>query len=245
MNRKIFTWICLFAVAMGFLETSVVVYLRELYYPQGFDFPLVIIPNKIAVVEFWREFATIIMLIGAGIFAGHNRLTRFAYFLVAFAVWDLFYYIFLYVLIQWPQSLFTWDILFLIPVPWTGPVIAPCLVSLGLIAFGACIIHYDSRLRVKISPTQWMLLITGVVVIILSFVWDYLSITSRDNSFIWTIHSNSSLFEELKTYRPQKFNWLVFYAGMALCFGGMLSCVLGWRKQLKASGVHATDSVLN
>ena len=73
---------------MGFLETSVVVYLRELYYPKGFTFPLVIIPNKIAVVEFWREIATIVMLVGAGIIAGKTRLSRFAYFIIAFAIWD-------------------------------------------------------------------------------------------------------------------------------------------------------------
>ncbi|MBK6833902.1 MAG: hypothetical protein IPG89_06345 [Bacteroidetes bacterium] len=66
------------------------------------------------------------MLVGAGIIAGKTRLTRFAYFIIAFAIWDIFYYVFLYVLLQWPESLFTWDILFLVPVPWTGPVIAPC-----------------------------------------------------------------------------------------------------------------------
>ncbi len=98
-TKKKFIWISLFAIAMGFLETSVVVYLRELYYPEGFTFPLVIIPNKIAVVEFWREIATIIMLVGAGIIAGKTRLTRFAYFIIAFAIWDIFYYVFLYVLL--------------------------------------------------------------------------------------------------------------------------------------------------
>jgi hypothetical protein len=148
-TKKTLLWISLFAIAMGFLETSVVVYLRELYYPEGFTFPLVIIPNKIAVVEFWREIATIIMLVGAGIIAGKTRLTRFAYFIIAFAIWDIFYYVFLYVLLQWPESLFTWDILFLVPVPWTGPVIAPCLVSLGMILFGLIIIYFTER-QIKI-----------------------------------------------------------------------------------------------
>lgn len=93
-TKKTLIWISLFAIAMGFLETSVVVYLRELYYPRGFKFPLVIIPNKIAVVEFWREIATIVMLVGAGIIAGKTRLSRFAYFIIAFAIWDIFYYCF-------------------------------------------------------------------------------------------------------------------------------------------------------
>lgn len=225
-------WLSLFAAAMGFLETAVVVYLRELYYPRGFNFPLVVIPNRVAVVEFWREFATIIMLIGAGIMAGRSRLSRFACFLVAFAIWDLFYYIFLYVLIGWPQSLFTWDILFLIPVPWTGPVIAPCLVALGLLIFGACIVYYNDKLsRLTISAPQWLLLIAGVVIIILSFAWDYLSITTGSRSFIWTIHANTSLFEEIKTYVPQQFNWLIFFTGLALCATGMLLCQKQWCHQ--------------
>src|ERR1044072_1842951 len=127
---KTIAWISLFAISMGFLESSVVIYLRELYYPSGFQFPLQPIPMAIARVEFFRELATLIMLIGVGILSGKTRLQRFAYFVLAFGIWDLFYYLFLYLFIGWPQSLATWDILFLIPVPWVGPVWAPCLLCL-------------------------------------------------------------------------------------------------------------------
>lgn len=230
-TKKTYLWIILFATAMGFLETSVVVYLRELYYPNGFDFPLTIIPNKIAIVEFWREFATIIMLIGAGIIAGKTKLSRFAWFITAFAVWDLFYYIFLYVLLKWPVDLFTWDILFLIPVPWTGPVIAPCLVSLGMMLLAFLIIRYEEKIGViKINGKQWLLLIGGVLIIIFSFMWDYLQIVSSSGS-IWNLFSETDLFEELKTYRPVQFNWWIFFAGIGLCFGGMFSCFHTWQKQ--------------
>ena len=100
-------WLSLFAIAMGFMETAVVVYLRALYYPAGFTVPLVIIPNSIAITEFWREFATIIMLICIGFIYGKTKFSRFAYFIVAFAIWDIFYYLFLYVFLGWPQTLFS------------------------------------------------------------------------------------------------------------------------------------------
>ena len=44
-------WISLYAVSMGFLEAAVVVYLRELYYPDGFRFPILMLPAPIAVVD--------------------------------------------------------------------------------------------------------------------------------------------------------------------------------------------------
>ena len=232
-TKKTLLWISLFALAMGFLETSVVVYLREIYYPNGFQFPLVIIPNKIALVEFWREIATIIMLLGAGIIAGKTKLSRFAYFIIAFAVWDIFYYIFLYLLLQWPQSLFTWDILFLVPIPWTGPVIAPCIVSFGMIVFGVILIYFtEKNVKIKISFSNWLILLSGVLVILSSFMWDYVSVTYHNHQGFWTINSHSNLFEEIKMYVPTKFNWLAFHAGTWICVGGMIISFRNFKKQI-------------
>lgn len=236
-TKKTLLWISLFAIAMGFLETSVVVYLRELYYPNGFQFPLTVIPNKIAVVEFWRELATIIMLIGAGIIAGKTKLTRFAYFIIAFAIWDLFYYVFLYALLAWPESIFTWDILFLIPFPWTGPVIAPCIVAFGMIFLGWMIVYYKDLnsetssdvSKIKISGKQWSLLIGGVLVIIFSFMWDYILVTFNNSAGLWNLFSKNNMFEEMKTYIPQEFNWTIFIIGIILSFTGMVSCYTDWK----------------
>jgi hypothetical protein len=94
-----FIWLTFFSIAMGYLETSVVVYLRELYYPQGFDFPLAPISPSLAVTEFWREVATIVMLWGVGVLAGRSKTEKFALFLYSFAIWDIFYYIFLKILL--------------------------------------------------------------------------------------------------------------------------------------------------
>ncbi|RLD10457.1 hypothetical protein DRI50_11065, partial [candidate division KSB1 bacterium] len=47
--------VIIFSVAMAFWEASVVIYLRELYYPNGFVFPLRIMPANIYNIELVRE----------------------------------------------------------------------------------------------------------------------------------------------------------------------------------------------
>src|SRR5688500_16415583 len=103
--KKTLLWVTLFAIAMGYLESAVVVYLRALYYPDGFTFPLAPIGRGLAATEFFRELATILMLVGAGAMAGKNRVQGVAWFFYSFAIWDLTYYLFLKVLLNWPESL--------------------------------------------------------------------------------------------------------------------------------------------
>ncbi|MGQ0827584.1 MAG: hypothetical protein ACT4ON_04220 [Bacteroidota bacterium] len=213
---KTIIWLSIFSIAMGYMESAVVVYLREIYYPTGFTFPLIPISPDIAITEFWREAATIIMLIGAGVMAGKNPVQRFAFFIYSFAIWDIFYYIFLKVLLNWPESLFTWDILFLIPAPWVGPVIAPCIVSLTMIVLTMLIVYFEEKYTVlKITFIEWMLLIFGSIICILSFMWDYimyLSLNGTDKA-VWTLSSNNNMFEEVSNYIPRHFNWWLFGMG--------------------------------
>lgn len=122
-----------FSVAMGFLETAVVIYLRKIYYPDGFHLPLKVIDAHIAVIELVREAATLIMLIAIALLTGKSNMQRFAFFLLCFGIWDIFYYIFLKLFLNWPSSWLEGDVLFLIPVPWIGPVLAPCILSLTMI----------------------------------------------------------------------------------------------------------------
>src|SRR3990170_1940624 len=112
--------ICLtiFSVAMGFLEAVGVVYLRQLYYPEGFSFPLKPIALEGLSLEYLREISTIVMLVTVGGVAGRNSYERFAFVLYSFGFWDIFYYVWLKVLLNWPPSLLTLDILFLLPVVW-------------------------------------------------------------------------------------------------------------------------------
>jgi hypothetical protein len=93
--KKVIIWLTIFSIAMGLLETAVVIYLREIYYPTGFKFPLVNIKKSVIEVELWRELATIIMLAAIGYLAGKTKAQRFVFFLFCFGVWDIFYYVFL------------------------------------------------------------------------------------------------------------------------------------------------------
>ena len=83
-----------------------------------------------------REAATLVMLLGVAMLAGTDRWDRIALFCIAFGVWDIAYYVWLWVFLRWPPSLLTWDVLFLIPVPWVGPVVAPVIVSVVMIVGG-------------------------------------------------------------------------------------------------------------
>jgi hypothetical protein len=221
---KLFVWLTIFSIAMGYLETAVVVYLRKIYYPGGFNFPLVPIEPSLAVTEFWREAATIIMLGVMGYLAGKNRAQRWAFFVYCFAIWDIFYYIFLKLLLNWPESLFTWDILFLIPVPWIGPVLAPCIVSLTMIVFCIVVVYYDEISRpLKFSVSQVMLFVFGCLIIIVSFMWDYieyLSVAEHPHK-VWTLSNNEDMFSEIVNYIPAHYNWGMFVVGELMLLGSL------------------------
>lgn len=165
--------VSLFAVAFAFVESSVVVYLRLLYYPEGFAFPLKPALMSQMILELSREFATIVMLAAVGMIAGRSRWRRFSYFMIAFGVWDIFYYVWLKVILNWPSSLFEWDILFLIPVPWIGPVVAPVLVSIVMIAGGWLIITKEEESgKFTATKSAIILSLVGSSLVIASFLLD-------------------------------------------------------------------------
>ena len=167
-------WLTLFAVAFGFLEAAVVVYLRELYYPDGFRFPIVLIPERVAVVELARELTTLLMLLATAVLAGRDRLDRFFVFAYLFGIWDLVYYIGLRVFADWPDSLLTWDVLFLLPVPWLGPVLYPVLVSLLLI--GGFLVHDWLRSAgrpMRLAAAELVVAVAGAVLVVVAFCWNW------------------------------------------------------------------------
>ena len=165
--------ILLFGVAMAYVEAMVVVYLRELLYPEGFSFPLKLMPLNLIVMELFRELASIVMLVAVAGIAGKKFWERFGYFIILFGTWDIFYYVWLKVTIDWPSSLFDWDILFLIPIPWIGPVIAPVLVALLMVVTGLSITSLFVR-GYTFRPTAlaWILSVVGTTAILFSFMRD-------------------------------------------------------------------------
>lgn len=101
--------------------------------------------ERLLSLELWRELSTIIMLITVTLLAGKTIKERFAYFLLVFGVWDIFYYVFLRLLIGWPKSLFDMDVLFLVPVAWVSPVILPLLISFIMIASAVFLLNGEQE----------------------------------------------------------------------------------------------------
>ncbi|MDR3700860.1 MAG: hypothetical protein P4L56_14540 [Candidatus Sulfopaludibacter sp.] len=213
----------IFGAAFGYLEAAVVSYLRLLheparqrYYPgraPGELFPLLTLDQLRAsggeqrqtlAIEIGREAATIVMLGAIALAVSTNAGQWAAAFVVAFGTWDIAFYLFLKLLLGWPASLFTWDVLFLIPVPWVGPVLAPLLVSAAMIAAGIWQLRGEARSEpVRIGAPHWAGLIASALVIVISFAVDYRNI--------------------MLGRMPRQFNWGVFALGMTIAvasYGG-------------------------
>jgi hypothetical protein len=171
---KRFCIVVVFGIAFAYIEAAVVVYLRTIFHPSGFTFPLTefgISPlwKRLLLIETGREAATLVLMFASAWLFGKNHQQRFAYFAAIFAIWDIFYYVWLKTLINWPASLFEWDILFLIPAPWAGPLLAPLIVSITLFVFAAAVLYRSSIAKpIKVSTLEWFVFIlTGLAVVIL------------------------------------------------------------------------------
>lgn len=221
-----------FAIAMALLETAVVIYLREIMYPGGFEFPLAPIHPNIVLTEILREAATLIMLICIGLLAGKTFSQRFAWFIYSFAIWDIFYYVFLWVLIGWPESLMTWDVLFLIPATWTGPVLTPLLLTAVMIFFALIILYFAEKgINTMILLVEWIGILIGVVVLVFAFILDYLEHMLQAFSFGELLNmGNPLLREQAQTYIPGSFPWLIYTIGLLI----MLSAILVYGFRLKS-----------
>lgn len=224
---RIVVALLLFGVAFGAIEAAVVVYLRTIYEPirarlypgnpPGEVFAIVR-PDQLEaegkealrpiLVELVREAATLLMLAAVALAAARNFREWFAAFAVAFGLWDIFFYIFLRVFLDWPQSLFTWDLLFLLPVPWAGPVISPVIVSVSMIAAGTAVLWRECAERpIRIAWYHWTAVVVGGLTIIIAFSWDFRNIAGGG--------------------LPNPFNWPLFLLGEAVGIAGFLHA---WRQ---------------
>jgi len=204
-------WVAIFAVAFAWVESAVVVYLRKIYFDGIFRFPLVIVWEEgkhvidpLVKIEFGREIATIIMLVAVGWVAGRGKLQKFCFFMIAFGIWDIFYYIWLYIMVGWPESLMTWDLLFYVPLPWVGPVITAVLIAAAMVGAGSLIIHCDEKGYV--IRWRWydmaIELACGLLIIV-AFCWDWKNIlqvpgditrSGIPNPFAWWLYVPAFLF---------------------------------------------------
>jgi hypothetical protein len=224
--------VVLFAVAMAYVEAAAVVYIRQAIGridPHQLG-PLEM-PGWLARTELVRELATLIMLATVGTLAGRTLWARFGFAIVAFGVWDIFYYLFLWPLCGWPDSLWDWDILFLIPLPWWGPVLSPVLIALLLVIGGTLMIKSESYTHVRPTRLGWWLAAPGAVIALGVFMADALRIVS-----------NGGGRKELEQLVPTEFNWPLFLVGYALMCGSVWDV---WRQFPVAERAAASSRTPN
>jgi len=227
---RVLSGLVLFGIAFGYVEAAVVVYLRAVCEPLRVKvlggtppdavFPLLTLDQlraagpqytRMLAVELGRELATLAMLAAAGLAVGGGFVAWLAGFLIAFGVWDIFYYIFLKLLVDWPASLWAWDILFLVPVPWVGPVIAPVIVSASMIAAGVAVFYRESVGRpIRFRWFHWAAICGGGVLTVVAFCWDWQNAAAG----AW----------------PNPFHWPLFAAGELLGVGGFSAAWWGRAK---------------
>jgi hypothetical protein len=214
----------LFGIGFAFVEAVVVVDLRAILSPltgragtQTADdlFPLIGIDQldradpvaaRLMRIEVLREAATLIVLAGVGLAAVRTFIQRFAAFLIGFGVWDVGYYLFLKLLLGWPASLWTWDILFLIPVPWAAPVLAPVIAAASMVVAGSIVLVWEAAgYRFRVSRGEWSWIVMGGLILIAAFCWDWRNVAAGG--------------------MPNPFPWPLFLAGQAIGLGGFLHAI--------------------
>ncbi len=194
-----------FAMAMAWVEAAVVFYLRSMIdriVPHQPD-PLPVI-GGFASVELVREFATLVMLLAVGMLAGRTWRARLGCTAIAFGVWDIFYYVFLKIMCGWPHSLLDWDVLFLLPVPWWGPVLAPGLISLLLVLGGTFASQFERAPHATLSNWRvWVLSFIGVALALYVFMANAIAVLPRG-------------LNAVRMVLPERFNWPLFCLALML-----------------------------
>jgi hypothetical protein len=226
MNSKL-RWLTVatFAIAMAWVESAVVFYLRaqigrmQPYQPDPLPISL-----GFGQAELVREAATLVMLLMIGLLAGQTFRSRLAYAAIAFGLWDIFYYIFLIPLTGWPRSLLDWDILFLIPLPWWGPVLAPASIAALLVATGTLVAVYDRPGR-PFYPhrASRLLCLAGCALALYAFMADAIRVLPQGE-------------QAVRSVLPQSFLWGPFLVALLLIAAPLFE-LIGRRLKLASSGL--------
>ncbi len=221
MKKNLFV-LTLFSISMAMLESAVVIYLRALYYPEGFKFPVETLGSTILVTELFRELATLIMLATIGYMNGSNKTERIGAFFFSFGVWDIFYYVFLKIFLNWPASILDWDLLFLLPIPWIGPVLAPCIISLTLIGIYLFILYKKQQgIAIKLHRTFWLLAALGFTVMLYTFMADSAKVLIE----VSKANHNFDLLRDIRSLIPKQFNWPFLLLGEAVVLGAVSTLI--------------------
>jgi hypothetical protein len=221
--------VVVYAIAMAWVESAVVFYLRHMIdriEPHQPDpFPIV---GGFGWVELIREFSTMVMLLTVGMLAGRRWRERIGYSVVAFGVWDIFYYVFLKMMCGWPHSLLDWDILFLLPMPWWGPVLTPVMISLLMIFWGTLATQFEHTGTPVLSNARvWVLNFAGVILALYVFMADTLAAAPRGLKAVCDVV-------------PEKFNWPLFWVAWLLMAAPLWQ--MAWHRWSQKDGAVAPDA---
>jgi hypothetical protein len=206
--------VALYAIGMAYVESAAVLYLRTIY--GGIDPvgprhpPLVPVPDFVWI-EIGREAATMVMLAAVGYLAGTSMAGRIGAFAVAMGVWDIFYYVFLWLFAGWPSSPLAPDVLFLIPLPWWGPVISPIVTAAIIVLAGAAAMARE--LGDGFPRPHWRdaaAVLAGTALCLLAFMANALAVLPRDG------------IEAAYYARGGPFPWPLFAAGVAVASLGLV-----------------------
>ena len=205
-----------FAAGMAWVEAACVYYLRvmvdrvEPYQPDPLP-----IRGILGEVELVREGATLLMLAMTGMLAGRTWRARLGYAAIAFGSWDILYYVFLRIISGWPASLFDWDILFLLPLPWWGPVLAPVSIALLMIVWGTFATQFvDQSPTTSLTRALWCVSGLGIALALSVFMSDALR----------TVHQGLDVTRQVL---PRAFNWSLFSVALTLMAAPVAQ--IGWR----------------
>src|SRR5262245_55744586 len=192
-----------FAIAMAWVEAASVFYIRALVDRiEPYQANPLPIHGTLGNVELWREAATLVMIATLGLLAGRTWQQRAGYAALAFGTWDIFYYVFLRIISGWPRTLLDWDILFLLPLPWWGPVLAPVSIALVMILWGTLITQSDETATAD-ARWPWALGWLGIVLALAVFMVD-----------AWRALPDGR--EAVLQVLPTKFNWPLFLVALLL-----------------------------
>lgn len=212
------TTVTLFAIAMAWVEAAAVFYLRTIIgridpYQTN---PLPVAAN-LGTVELVREAATLLMLLTVGMLAGQTWRSRLGYSAIAFGFWDIFYYVFLRMMCGWPHSPWDWDVLFLLPLPWWGPVLAPVLIAALMISWGTLVNSGQPEPAPSFGEKPvWLLSLAGIAITLYVFMADSLSAMKGGA-------------DAVRKVLPESFRWRLFGVGFILMCAPVIHVL--WHRQ--------------
>ena len=208
--------VVVFAIGMAWAEAASVYYLRAMTDRiQPYQENPLPVRGVLGQVELVREAATLVMLLTIGMLAARTWPKRLGYTAVAFGVWDIFYYVFLRIICDWPKSLFDWDVLFLLPLPWWGPVLAPSCIAVLMIVWGTLATQsIDRRPATSVAWPVWGMNWLGIALALYLFMADSLG----------AVHQG---LDATRHVLPRPFNWSVFSVALALMAAPVAQ--IGWR----------------